>query len=68
MHATVKKKVELRCSSIIAIDVGARWVVVSVAPHRNKPKFYGKIREVRGKYFYLRRKLGKDVATRLMPM
>jgi len=63
LHVTVKKKVELRkeYSSIIAIDMGARWVGVSVALHRNKPKFYGKkIREVRGKYFWLRRKLGKE--------
>ncbi|MDF2956701.1 MAG: Transposase [Candidatus Alkanophagales archaeon MCA70_species_1] len=41
--------------------MGARWVGVSVAPHRNKPKFYGKrIREVRRKYFWLRRKLGRE--------
>jgi len=33
---------------------------VSVAQHRSKPKFYGrKVREVRGKYFWLRRQLGK---------
>jgi len=63
LHVTVKKKVELRkeYSSIIAIDIGARWVAVSVARHRSKPKFYGKrIREVRGKYFWLRRKLGRE--------
>ena len=63
LHVTVKKKVELRkeYSSIITIDMGAKWVGVSVALHRSKPKFYGKrIREVRGKYFYLRRKLGKE--------
>ena len=31
------------------------------ARHRSKPKFYGKrIREVRGKYFWLRKKLGKE--------
>jgi len=63
LHITVKRKVELRkkYSSIIAIDIGARWVGVSVALHRNKPEFYGKrIREVRGKYFWLRRKLGKE--------
>ena len=63
LHVTVKKKVELRkeYSSIIAIDMGARWVAVSVARHRSKPKFYGKrIREVRGKYFWLRRKLGRE--------
>ena len=63
LHVTVKRKVELRkeYSSIIAIDVGARWVGVSVAPHRSKPKFYGKkVREVRGKYFWLRRKFGRE--------
>ncbi len=32
-----------------------------MALHRSKPKFYGKrIREIRGKYFWLRRKLGKE--------
>ena len=63
LHVTVKRKVELRkeYSSIIAIDIGARWVGVSVALHRSKPKFYGmRVREVRGKYFWLRRKLGKE--------
>ena len=41
--------------------MGARWVAVSVAQHRSKPKFYGrKVREVRGKYFWLRRKLGRE--------
>ena len=62
LHVTVKKKVELRkeYASIIAIDMGARWVAVSVARHRSKPRFYGKrVREVRGKYFWLRRKLGR---------
>jgi len=33
---------------------------VSAARHRSKPKFYGRrVREVRGKYFWLRRKLGR---------
>lgn len=33
----------------------------SVALHRSKPKFYGKrMREIRGKYSWLRRKLGKE--------
>ncbi|MHA1506195.1 MAG: RNA-guided endonuclease InsQ/TnpB family protein [Candidatus Asgardarchaeia archaeon] len=62
LHVTVKKDIELRkeYSSIIAIDLGARWVAVSVARHRNTPKFYGKrVREVRGKYFWLRRQIGK---------
>ena len=62
LHVTVKKKVELRkeYASIIAIDIGARWAAVSVARHRIKPKFYGKrVREIRGKYFWLRRKLGR---------
>ena len=32
-----------------------------MAPHRNKPKLYGKrIREVRRKYFWFRRKLGRE--------
>jgi len=63
LYVTVKKDVELRkeYASIIAIDIGARWVAVSVARHRSKPKFYGKrVRELRGKYFWLRRKLGRE--------
>ena len=63
LHVTVKRKVEIKreYDSIIAIDMGAKWVGVSVALHRSRPKFYGKrIREVRGKYFWLRRKLGRE--------
>jgi len=63
LYVTVKKDVELgkEYASIIAIDIGARWVAVSVARHRSKPKFYGKrVRELRGKYFWLRRKLGRE--------
>ena len=63
LYVTVKKEIELKeeYSSIVAIDVGARWVAVSVARHRSTPKFYGKrVREVRGKYFWLRRKLGRE--------
>ena len=62
LYVTVKKDVEPKkeYASIIAIDIGARWVAVSVARHRSKPKFYGKrVRELRGKYFWLRRKLGR---------
>jgi len=61
LHVTVKRSIELKkeYSSIIAIDMGARWVAVSVAQHRSKPKFYGKsVREIRGKYQWLRKKLG----------
>ena len=63
LYVTVKKDVEPKkeYASIIAIDIGARWVAVSVARHRSKPKFYGKrVRELRGKYFWLRRKLGRE--------
>ena len=63
LHVTVKREIELKEEylSIIAINVGARWVAVSVARHRSRPKFYGKrVREVRGKYFWLRRKLGRE--------
>jgi len=62
LYVTVKKDVALKeeYASIIAVDMGARWAAVSVARHRSKPKFYGKrVRELRGKYFWLRRKLGR---------
>lgn len=63
LHLTVKKDVEPRkeYSSIVAVDIGARWAGVSVALHHSKPKFYGKrLREKRGKYFWLRKKLGRE--------
>ncbi|WP_456487268.1 RNA-guided endonuclease InsQ/TnpB family protein, partial [Candidatus Alkanophaga liquidiphilum] len=63
LHVVVKKKVKIKSeySSIMAMDIGARWIGVSVARHRGKPKFYGKrVREVRGKYFWLRRKFGME--------
>jgi len=63
LYVTVKKDIELKkeYASIIAIDLGSKWVGVSVALHRSKPKFYGKrIREVRGKYYWLRGKLGRE--------
>jgi putative transposase len=62
LHVTVKRKVELmkEYKSIIAIDMGAKWVAVSVAQHRSKPKFHGReVRQIRGKYQWLRRRLGK---------
>jgi len=63
LHVTVKKDVEQKreYSSIMAMDIGARWIGVSVARHRGKPKIYGrKVRAVRGKYLWLRRKLGRE--------
>ena len=63
LYVTVKKEVALKeeYASIIAVDIGARWAAVSVARHRSKPKLYGRrVREVRGKYFWLRRKLGGE--------
>ena len=62
LYITVKKRVNIRrqYTSVIAIDIGAHWTAVSVAQHRGKPKFYGKrIRAIRGKYFWLRRELGR---------
>jgi len=69
LYVTVKKDVELEkeYASIIAIDLGAKWVAVSVARHRSKPKFYGRrVRGARGKYFWLRRKLGREKKLRVI--
>ena len=59
LYVTVKKDVELK-KEYLAVDMGARWAAVSVARHRRNPKFYGRrVRELRGKYFWLRRRLGR---------
>ncbi|MDK2876430.1 MAG: putative transposase [Archaeoglobaceae archaeon] len=62
VYITVEKEVEIRkeYSSVIAIDLGVRWIATVVSTACRKPKFYGKeLRRIRGHYFYLRRKLGK---------
>lgn len=59
VYITVEKEVEERNpKSILAIDLGIRWIAVTVNSNNPKPKFYGKeLRGVKGHYFYLRRSL-----------
>jgi transposase len=56
---TVEKEVcEKSPKSILAIDMGIRWIATTVNSNDPKPKFYGKkLRQVKGHYFYLKRSL-----------
>jgi putative transposase len=56
---TVEKEVEeINPKSILAIDIGIRWIATTVNSNNPKPKFYGKeLRKVKGHFFYLRRSL-----------
>jgi len=59
VYITVEKEVEERNpKSVLAIDLGIRWIATTVNSNNPKPKFYGKeLRRVKGHYFYLRRSL-----------
>jgi len=59
VYITVEKEVEERNpKSILAIDLGIRWMATTVNSNNPKPNFYGKeLRKVKGHYFYLRRSL-----------
>jgi len=59
VYITVEKEVEERNpKSILAIDLGIRWIATTVNSNNPKPKFYRKeLRRVKGHYFYLRRSL-----------
>lgn len=62
VHIVVKKEVEIKkeYNDVLAIDLGVKWIATSVALSDRETKFYGKkIRETRGHYFYLRKKLAK---------
>jgi putative transposase len=66
VYITVEKEVEERNpKSVLAVDLGIRWVAVTVNSNNPKPKFYGKeLRHVKGHYFYLRRSLALKKAYR----
>jgi len=59
VHIVVEKEVEERNpKSILAIDMGIRWIATTVNSNEPKPKFYGKeLRRIKGHFFYLRRSL-----------
>ena len=59
VYITVGKEVEERNpKSVLAVDLGIRWIATTVSSNNPKPRFYGKeLRRVKGHYFYLRRSL-----------
>jgi transposase, IS605 OrfB family, central region len=59
VYITVEKEVQERNpKSVLAVDLGIRWIATTVNSDNPKPKFYGKdLRRVKGHYFYLRRSL-----------
>jgi putative transposase len=59
IYITVEKEVQERNpKSVLAVDLGIRWIATTVNSNNPKPKFYGKeLRRVKGHYFYLRRSL-----------
>lgn len=61
-HLTIQKDIPLKTSysSVIGIDLGIRRVATACDISNGHTRFYGKkLREVRGKHFYLRKKLGE---------
>jgi IS605 OrfB family transposase len=59
VYITVEKEVQERNpKSVLAVDLGIRWIATTVNSNNPKPKFYGReLRQVKGHYFYLRRSL-----------
>jgi putative transposase len=59
VYITVEKEVQERNpKSVLAVDLGIRWIATTVNSNNPKPKFYGKeLRRIKGHYFYLRRTL-----------
>jgi putative transposase len=66
VYITVEKEVKERDpKSVLAIDLGIRWIATTANSNNPKPKFYGKeLRRVKGRYFYLRRSLALKKAYR----
>jgi len=65
VYITVEKEVQERNpKSVLAVDLGIRWIATTVNSDNSKPKFYGKeLRRIKGHYFYLRRSLALKKAT-----
>jgi putative transposase len=60
VYITVEREVEERNhnKSVLAVDLGIRWIATTVNSNNPKPKFYGKeLRRIKGHYFHLRRSL-----------
>jgi len=62
INITVTKEVQARdeYDGVLTVDIGQRYLAVSVASHRNQPRFQGRdIRGIRRHYNWLRKKLGE---------
>ena len=59
VYITVEKEVEGRNpKSVLAVDLGIRWIATTVNSNNPRPKLYGKtLRQVKGHYFHLRKSL-----------
>lgn len=67
VHLTCKQTYELQesYSDVLAIDMGARWIAVSVALSDRATTFYGaEIRQLREHYKQLGKRLGNENVTR----
>jgi putative transposase len=65
VYLTIEKEIKIirEYNDVLAIDFGIRHIASVVQMSTYKPTFYGReLREVRGHYFYLRKKLGKKKA------
>lgn len=63
VHLKIEKEVDTRdeYDGVLGIDLGVRHVAVTWNTVKEKPRFYGRdLREIRGKYHYLRRKLQRQ--------
>lgn len=60
VYITVEREVEERNpKSVLAVDLGIRWIATTVNSNNPKPKLYGvDLRKIKGYYFWLRRTLG----------
>jgi transposase len=59
IYINVEKEVEERDpKSVLAVDLGIKWIAATVNSNNPKPKFYGKeLRRVKGHFLHLRRSL-----------
>jgi putative transposase len=62
VYLTIQKEIKIKksYSNILSIDLGVKWIATVCDMKSKRPVFYGKeLRGVRGKHFYLRRKVSK---------
>jgi len=56
-----KEEIDCECNEVIGVDLGVKNVATVVCLSDGKTLFYDKgLRAIRGKYYYLRKKLGKE--------